>query len=278
VVVDRHIKLGKISGLSMILEPTQGLTPARLCGVRNTAASWLAFIDDDCLLEPDWLAQAASFASFHPQCGAFGGKVILDWEAAPPPFVLKFKYSFAEQEYGTSPMQVSFLVGAGLVINRSAIIGSGWLDKQLLSDRVGRKLISGGDVEIALRIGAKYDLWYNPACKLRHFIPARRTSKKYLMNINYGLGKSQFYADSMLWSGSYLALLLTSILGALRDLGNMLKAMLKSVLGRKSAVEVAISLSFVLGKWAGLGRVLRMSPQERRLLLGCASAGSSKQL
>ncbi len=271
-VVDRHIRSGQIPGLSMVLEPTQGLTPARLCGVKNTTAKWFAFVDDDCLLEKEWVAEAVKFALAHPDCGAFGSRVILEWETPPPPYVLNFKYSFAEQDHGMHPQKVSFLAGAGLVVNRSAIIGSGWVDRQFLADRVGKKLISGGDVEITLRLAAKYELWYNPACQLKHFIFAKRTSKKYLMNINYGLGTSQLYADSMLWAGSYPALLWASGLGALRHSFYAFTQALKAALGRGSMVEVAITTSFVLGRWAGIGRMLRMNPQKRRDLLGCAVA------
>ena len=49
-VVDRHRREGRIPGLARVEEPVQGLTHARLAGVRNTAAPWIAFVDDDWLL------------------------------------------------------------------------------------------------------------------------------------------------------------------------------------------------------------------------------------
>lgn len=269
-VVKRHIQSGKISGLRIVSEPRQGLTYARLCGVQNTTGDWIAFVDDDCLLQEDWIAQAAKFAAANPECGAFGGKVILDWETPPPAFVLKYGYSFAQQDHGGEPKQVSCLVGAGLVIRRSALSDIGWINKQFMTDRVGKKLVSGGDVELALRIAAKYDLWYNPECKLMHIIPLKRTSTKYLININHGLGISQLYGDSMVWSGSYIAWLFVSIYDTIRHSVDVLINTLKVLVRRRSAPENAINLSFVLGRWAGIGRMLCMKFQERRALLGCA--------
>ena len=269
-VVKRHIQSGKIPGLRIVSEPRQGLTYARLCGVQNTTGDWIAFVDDDCLLQKDWIAQSAKFAATHPKCGAFGGKVILDWETPPPAFVLKYGYSFAQQDHGMLPKQMSCLVGAGLVIKRSALWDSGWMSKQFMTDRVGKKLISGGDVELALRLASKYELWYNPECKLMHVIPSRRTLTKYLININYGLGISQLYGDSMLWSGSYVAWLFISILDTIRPSVDVLINTLKVLVRRRSAPEVAISLSFVIGRWAGIGRMFCMDFQERRGLLGCA--------
>ena len=83
-VVQQHISAGAIPGLRSVRETRQGLTPARLCGVRSTGAQWTAFVDDDCFLEPDWIVNAMAFAESHPEAGAFGGKVILDWEVEPP--------------------------------------------------------------------------------------------------------------------------------------------------------------------------------------------------
>lgn len=269
-VVKRHIQSGKISGLHIVSESRQGLSYARLCGVQNTTGDWIAFVDDDCLLHEDWIAQAAKFAVAHPECGAFGGNVILDWETPPPVFVLKYGYSFAQQDHGMLPKQMSCLVGAGLVIRRTALLDVGWMNKQFMTDRVGKKLISGGDVELALRIAAKYDLWYNPECKLMHVIPVKRTSTKYLININYGLGTSQLYGDSMLWPGSYITWLFVSIFDTIRPSVDAIINTLKVLVGRRSAPEIAINLSFVLGRWAGIGRMFCMNFQERRVLLGCA--------
>jgi cellulose synthase/poly-beta-1,6-N-acetylglucosamine synthase-like glycosyltransferase len=54
-VVERHIRVGAVPGLRMVDERTQGLTPARRHGVHDTSGPWLAFVDDDCLLPPDWI-------------------------------------------------------------------------------------------------------------------------------------------------------------------------------------------------------------------------------
>lgn len=269
-VVQRYIQARQIPNLRIVSEPKQGLTYARLCGVQNTTGDWIAYVDDDCLLQEDWVEQAAKFALAHPDCGGFGGQVILDWETSPPAFVLKYGYSFAEQNHGTVPKQVSCLVGAGIVIRRFALLESGWMNQQFMTDRVGKKLISGGDVELALRLASKHVLWYNPDCKLMHIIPSRRTSTKYLINMNYGLGTSQLYGDSMLWSGSFIAWFFVSIFQTMRSSFEVVINTLKFLAGRRLAPEVAINMSFVLGRWVGIGRMLVMNFQDRQALIGCA--------
>jgi glycosyltransferase involved in cell wall biosynthesis len=272
-VVEKYIQYQSIPQLSMILEPKQGLNHARACGIQNTTGDWVAFVDDDCILDHDWVAQAAKFAAINPDCGAFGGKVILDWETPPPAYVLKYGYSFAQQDHGINIMQPNCLVGAGLIISRKAILDTQWLNEQFLSDRIGKKLVSGGDVEIVLRIrSAGYDIWYNPACKLLHYIPARRTEHQYLININYGLGISQLMGDSLTWSHSYKHLLLESIYATFIATVDIAKQALKVRLkrGYMEAAEIPIVWGFIRGKWTGILRLVRMNYQERQKLIGSA--------
>jgi glycosyltransferase involved in cell wall biosynthesis len=281
-IVDKYIQSEQLS-LRIVSEPIQGLTPARLCGVKNTTGDWIAFVDDDCLLTEDWVEQAAKFALAHPECGAFGGRVSLDWETLPTPFILNYGWCFAEQEYGENPQKMSCLVGAGLVINRTALSDIGWVEKQFLQDRVGTKLISGGDVEIGLRLAAVYDLWYHPACQLQHFIPTKRTSEQYLKNMNYNLGISKLLGDTMLWHGTYATWLWVSTAQGIKDSVVLFMAALKVAISQKSMAEVALNWSFIQGWWAGVWKLLSMNANERKELLGCArhrhlSQISNKQL
>lgn len=177
-----------------------------------------------------------------------------------------------------SVTQPDCLVGAGLVINRKAILDTNWANKQFLSDRIGKKLVSGGDVEIVLRIrSAGYDIWYNPACKLMHFIPAKRTEHKYLVHINYGLGISQQMSDSLVWHSSYLSWLFESVFLSFLSTVNLLKQALKTALGRgyMESREIPIVWAFVCGQWAGILKIIRMDVQERQSLLGAAKLASS---
>ena len=71
-----------------------------------------------------------------------------------------------------------------MVLRRSALIESGWLDRPLVADRVGKSLVSGGDVELAQRVrAAGYELWFAPGAVLQHRIPASRMSRRYLFRI-----------------------------------------------------------------------------------------------
>lgn len=268
-VVERYSKSVGMS-VRMITEPQQALTPARVCGVRSTDGEWVAFVDDDCLLAEDWIEQAARFAVTHPRCGAFGGHIVPDWEVAPPSYVLSHRYAYASKYHGETAHRRSWLAGAAMVVRREALKKSGWIDKQFLDDRTGARLVSGGDMEIGLRVGATYELWYNPDCKLRHVIPSRRMSRRYLRRITYGLGASRHNAGALTWSGSYPSWFLYSItysigLGALGVF-----QVIRRVFASRSRPDSAIAFSPVRGWWSAMWGMLWMKPEERQQLLGCA--------
>jgi glycosyltransferase involved in cell wall biosynthesis len=269
-VVARHAAESPVP-LTIVREPEQGLTPARLRGVRSTTGDWIAFVDDDCLLAEDWIQRAAEFARAQPDCGGFGGEVVLDWEEPPPEFVTRYGWAFAEQQCGPDPKRLDCLAGAGFVIRREALAKTGWLERQFLADRIGERLISGGDVELALRLAAGHELWYAPGLRLRHRIPARRTTLRYLRDVTYGLGTSKLLGDSMLWTGSYRRWLLASILASREWAGAAVRYAARSLLRRGGGKDALIQASFLRGWLAGIWRLARMNPSERRELLGLAA-------
>ena len=252
-----------------VVEVKQGLTPARVRGVNETSRDWIAFVDDDCLLDENWIEQAAHFAAEHAECGAFGGEIIPRWEVTPPSYVLSRRYAFACKYHGETPHRRPWLAGAGLVVRREALVNCGWLDKQYLEDRKGGRLVSGGDMEIALRVGSMYELWYNPACKLQHVIPARRMSREYVRGVTRGLGASRHNADALKWSGSYAAWLPYS---AALALGFVARGAFE--LARDADFKTAFSPA--LGWCCAMWEMFRMDAAERRELLGCATAPKVK--
>jgi len=274
-VVERHVLAGGIPNLRRLEEAQLGLTPARVRGVRETSAPWIAYVDDDCLLHPDWVEEAAGFLRDHPGCGALGGQVVLDWEEEPPGFFHDFEWAYAAQYGGETAREVGCLAGAGMIVSRRALEKSGWLKKQWMSDRVGKKLVSGGDVEMALRVrGAGFPLWYHPGCKLRHVIPARRISPDYLNAMNAGLGVSQTFADAMTWPRGFASWRSNAFKEATRGVGELMLPAAKALLGRRSKRGVLASFYFARGRWAGIFALMRF--EGRRQLLGCAKRGLGK--
>ena len=269
-VIDKHLKSDQIPNLRQVIEPIQGLNHARRCGVENTTGDWLAFVDDDCLLAYDWVERAADFIAKYPNASAFGGRVRLSWSISPKSYVLKYGYCFAQQDHGDQAKTVDCLVGAGMIINRQALLATGWLERQYLSDRIGQKLVSGGDVELALRLSAVGELWYNPECQIEHYIPSQRTTFDYLWRINCGLGVSQIFGDALLWSSSDSVWLVTVLKQSIARTRQVLLQAVRAIAGRSSKPKAVLDSSFVIGNWIGIWRLCLMPKSQRSQILGCA--------
>ncbi|MFN2607331.1 MAG: glycosyltransferase [Acidimicrobiales bacterium] len=255
-VIDRHISRGDVPGLRRVAEPAQGLTQARVRGVHSTTAPWIAFVDDDCLLGEDWVRGAIEFARSNPGCGAFGGRVVPTYAEVPPAFVARYGWAFAEQDLGDGPAAVDCLVGAGMVVNRTALAECGWAAGPYFADRVGRRLVSGGDVEIALRLaGTGRPLWYTPACELQHLIPARRTEVAYLVRMTRGLGVSHSLARALTWHGSRRAWLRAESNDLVGSLVSVIAAATRAVRGPESRRDALLAASYEWGRCIGAARV-----------------------
>ena len=266
-LVEAHRSRKLLPGLRRVLETEQGLTPARRRGVRETSAPWIAFVDDDNLLEPGWLDAVADAIRLHPEAGGIGGRVTLEWEEPPPDVFKHFGWCFAEQQRGEVACEIHNLVGAGMVVRRQALAESGWLDRALLADRAGKRLFSGGDVEIAQRIrSAGYPLWFIPGAGLRHRFSGGRANWRYLFRVNHGLGASGAFVGALCWPGDWASWRRTALWQSLKGLGGAL-ARRQGVVGRLAW------LCFAIGFARGTLACAAMSPTDRRALLGAAAPG-----
>lgn len=249
-----------------VVETKPGLTNARLCGVQNTDADWIAFVDDDCLLDSNWLEEAVKFVTAHHHCGLFGSRIQLSWEKEPPLYISYFPFAFAAKNHGESSKRIKAIAGAGMVVKREYLAKCGWLEEQFLEDRIGNKLVSGGDMEIALRVGTRAEVWYNPACTLQHLIPERRTTKEYLQRVVFGLGSSRHHVTSLSWKGSYTSWCLYSCLYSLGMLG---MCVVDAFIGKRRTAGLRVVLSPWFGWNAGMRSMLTMDSRKRKRLLGC---------
>ncbi|HJR09753.1 MAG TPA: hypothetical protein VJ842_21005, partial [Pyrinomonadaceae bacterium] len=226
-------------------------------------------------LEENWIEQAALFAAEQAECGAFGGQIIPRWEVSPPPYVRSRRYAFACKYHGETAHRRPWLAGAGLVVRREALVRCGWLDKQYLEDRKGGRLVSGGDMEIALRVGSMYELWYNPACRLQHVIPARRMSREYVRGVTRGLGASRHNAEALQWTNSYAAWIPYSAILAMGFAARGVLELARDAVS--SGIDFKTAFSPTIGWCSAMWTMMRMNSVERRELLGCAAHRESRE-
>lgn len=187
--------------LRIVREPTLGLTAARRCGLRAVAGEFVVMVDDDNVLAPDYLEKTLAHFAAHPRVGAFGGRSVPEFEAAPPDWVREFDDLLACRDLGPTPLlsgpdsheyPVFAPIGAGLALRRAA--AQPWLDDpsaDTLPDRRGATLTSSGDNDIIFSVlRGGWQVAYFPDLTLTHLIPVGRTQPHYLAQLNRGIQKS----------------------------------------------------------------------------------------
>lgn len=209
VVVD-NASSPKIEGpalgndVTLIRENAVGLTYARQAGVKGSRGEIIVFVDDDNVLDPDYLAVVTQIGAEHPEIGAFGGKLFPIWEGGDPAaWLTPFFGNLALRDFGNeaiieaSTSQLVYPrcapVGAGMAVRRSAL--APWLANlksgAIISDRKGISLASGGDNDIVLHLlEAGYSVGYFPELNAGHIMPAFRLTKEYQARLAYGITRS----------------------------------------------------------------------------------------
>lgn len=249
--------------LVVVDEPLAGLSRARAKGVAHATYDVLVFCDDDNWLEPGYLQHAFSIMETHPAVGALGGIGLPVADSALPAWFEQYKGNFACYPQGERTGELTrpsaFLYGAGLVVRKSVLkvlTQRGF--NAILSDRVGKQLSSGGDVELcyAVRL-AGYKLWYSADLVFRHYMPGNRLTEQYLCRL--------MAASS--YSGSQLIVYLYALNGQHADfwvwakdsvfqVAFLIRTLLKDAFRTSSRLERKLNLLFswnrtkaILGMW-----------------------------
>lgn len=182
----------------ILREEVLGLTRARLRGIQETEGELLVFVDDDNVLDPDFLEIAAGVADQRGFLGAWSGQCRPGFEQAPPEWTRRYWGNlvireFARDVWSNLPrLGESMPCGAGLCVRRAAAQRYVQLhesqQRAFQLDRVGSSLLSGGDNDLAAcacDIGLGVGLI--AALKLTHLIAPERLTASYLARLTEGI-------------------------------------------------------------------------------------------
>jgi len=163
-----------------VSEPRQGLDHARNRALAEARGEIIVFADDDILVEPDWLRQltAPLLADWGQKIGAVGGEVVPVFPDGLPPWVAEWHAPLAfRADAGPLPPHQTPM-GANLAFPRRVFARVSTFAVTL--DRAGRSYFSGGDTDMIRRVRATgLEVWFAPAARVRHQMPASRTTFRY---------------------------------------------------------------------------------------------------
>jgi glycosyltransferase involved in cell wall biosynthesis len=171
----------------IIHEAKQGLSHARIAGLRQASFKYTLFVDDDNLLEGiEWVDTLVDLFSSQPEIGAIGCGSIAELPV-PAPVWWQNPYTFCVGEQRANeglfyPVKADdMLWGACLCFRTQDALNAWSINPMLLTDRAGNVASAGGDVELGFRLAIMgYPFWYTKKLQFVHVMTAKRLSDPYL--------------------------------------------------------------------------------------------------
>jgi GT2 family glycosyltransferase len=176
-----------------VAEP--GLSRARNAGCQASTAPVLAFLDDDAVATPEWLATGAELLR-RLEATACGGPILPLYDDPPPDW---FRDDYELRTWGDEERLLVFgetLSASNLFLAREALAGVGGFDPRL---GMRAETVAVGEETALFR-----QLWqrggfraaYSPTLVVRHRVPARKLTVAYQLRRAAAAGDAWALANS----------------------------------------------------------------------------------
>jgi glucosyl-dolichyl phosphate glucuronosyltransferase len=177
-----------------LFEPQQGKSYALNTGIREARGDILAFIDDDVIVEPEWLYRLTANLGSGKWAGA-AGRIVPKWPGTPPNWVpLNEWYGMAPLvgfDLGSEARQLTDPpFGANMAFHRKMFEKHGTFRTDL-GPGLNGKVRNNEDTEFGRRLLAAGErLRYEPAAVVNHAVSPDRMSQSYFSRWWFNKGRS----------------------------------------------------------------------------------------
>ncbi|MDJ0947518.1 MAG: glycosyltransferase [Alphaproteobacteria bacterium] len=176
-----------------VFEPVQGVSRARNTGVAQAAGDIVAFTDDDCIVDPNWLVAIKELYDRDPELQFAGGRVEL---FDPLDMAETIKTSKENDVLDSISKLRGFLHGCNLTARKSALERLGGFDERF---GAGVALRSAEDIDLVYRgYRAGMKIAYCPDFLVYH--DHGRSSERAIQRLlrDYKIGQGAFYLEHLL--------------------------------------------------------------------------------
>ena len=133
-----------------VFESRQGLHWARHAGAKVAKGEILVFIDDDVIVDQNWLAELKlTYLEMNADCA--GGRILIKWDRQPPDWVLPYENVLGRLDYGPEKkflLPGSYINGGNFSILKARLFEIGGFNP----DQVGEYLIGDGETGLCDKI------------------------------------------------------------------------------------------------------------------------------
>jgi glycosyltransferase involved in cell wall biosynthesis len=186
-----------------IYESKLGLSTARNTGAETAIAPILAYLDDDAVATPEWLAELLVAYEQDDRLAIAGGKVTLIWTdgiTAPNWLSSELAGNLGSYDLGNSdrPITVPGQTPRGLnySIRQSFLQQVGGFDPNL--GRCGTNLLSNEELHMtALALGNQWNVAYLPKALVAHHVAPERVNRAWFLQRGWWQGISECYREEI---------------------------------------------------------------------------------
>ena len=195
--------------LRYCLEREQGLSHARNRGIVESKGDILVYVDDDALVNPEYLKTYADFFGKNSQAVAAGGPITPRYDGCEEPSWMSHytrQLITGELNLGTHERefpQGAFPGGGNAAYRKSVFEEVGLFNVEL--GRKGNSLIGAEEKDLFDKMTSRgMRFYYLPTAILYHLIPPRKLTQDYFDRLTHGIGVSERLRTLQIGRGKYL--------------------------------------------------------------------------
>jgi len=191
--------------LRYAFEPQQGLNYARNRGIEESDSRYFCYVDDDILVDSNWLASLYQALDSN-DADAVGGRIHLAPDIELPPWVTPEVQGFlGYQDYGDESFWMDgksqYPYGGNISICRRVVDRIGIFNPKVGRKGEGRKrneLFKGAETDYFNRLAAAGNarILYEPRAVVYHQVLPHQLERKYFLTIHYNAGLQTAFYDA----------------------------------------------------------------------------------
>ncbi|MEC9430701.1 MAG: glycosyltransferase [Pseudomonadota bacterium] len=182
--------------LVILNEPRPGKNIALNTGIKAVTGESVLVVDDDIIVDVNWLVTYARLFREKTEHDIFGGVINAHWIEAPPEGLTKaipveMAYALTSDDYTTGPIDATRLFGPNMAVRASVFEEGTLFDEDIGPASDNKNYVTGSETEFLKRAQRKgHSAYFSEDCRVDHIVRPWQLTQAWLNNRAYKGGKS----------------------------------------------------------------------------------------